>query len=227
MAGINLSQLNIPKSEEPVKRNHVVRLDELSDSYSNPDKKKENLNNEQPSKMRDLRYVRGVENEPVKKGELTKPESKLVKIDRQLEKIETKTSRLIERDKRQKDNRETRELAKLSSNSTETVTSLSRNYTDTLQSPRCSVSFHDLLSMPSRKIPRQVLNYVKAHAYQINGEWFSAIDSYELSELTGKSAHHLSDAISILKRNGWFDVINSSTSGSRTLRINPEIYGLL
>jgi hypothetical protein len=37
MAGINLSQLNIPKSEEPVKRKHVVRLDELSDSYSNPD----------------------------------------------------------------------------------------------------------------------------------------------------------------------------------------------
>jgi len=163
----------------------------------------------------------------VKKGELTKPESKLVKIDRQLEKIETKTSKMIEKDKKQKDNREIRELVKLSSNSTESVTSLSRNYTDTLQGPRCDKSLHDLLSMPSRKIPRQVLNYVKAHAYQINGEWFSAIDSFELSELTGKSAHHLSDAISILKRNGWFDIINSSTSGSRTLRINPEIYGLL
>ena len=70
MAGINLSQLNIPKSEEPVKRKHVVRLDELSDSYSNPDKKKESFNNE-----------------PVKKGELKKPESKIEKLISNLRKL--------------------------------------------------------------------------------------------------------------------------------------------
>ena len=87
MAGINLSQLNIPKSEEPIKRKHVIRLDELSDAYSNPEKKQESLNNERPMQMREIRQVRGVENEPVKKGELTKPESKIERIDKQLEKI--------------------------------------------------------------------------------------------------------------------------------------------
>jgi hypothetical protein len=45
--------------------------------------------------MREIRLVRGVENEPVKKGELTKPISNTEKADRQLEKVEIKTSRLL------------------------------------------------------------------------------------------------------------------------------------
>jgi hypothetical protein len=223
MAGINLSQLNIPKSEEPVKRKHVVRLDELSDSYSNPDKKKENLNNEQPSKMRDLRYVRGVENEPVKKGELTKPESKIERLDKQLEKVEKKTDRLIARSKSITDRVEQSSDDNIHTSPTQQPISI---HTTTLHHSRLEASHFDFISMSPKKLPKQILNHIKDRAFFHDGECFSSIDTYELISKTHKKAHHLSTQISRMESQGWFMVIKSSSAGHRTIKIEPKHYGI-
>ena len=195
MAGINLSQLNIPKSEEPVKRKHVVRLDELSDSYSNPDKKKESFNNE-----------------PVKKGELKKPESKIEKIDKQLEKVEKKTDRLIARSKSITD--------RVEQSSGDSI------HTTTLRHSRLEASHFDFISMSPKKLPKQILNHIKDRAFFHDGECFSSIDTYELISKTHKKAHHLSTQISRMESQGWFMVIKSSSAGHRTIKIEPKHYGI-
>jgi len=202
MAGINLSQLNIPKSEEPVKRKHVVRLDELSDSYSNPDKKKESFNSE-----------------PVKKGELTKPESKIERVDKQLKKIELKTDKLLEKAKAIEDNK-----LPLTNHSRTTQPPL-KNQSFTTQKKR-DVSFLTFQSMPSRKTPKQILNHVRENAFTSEGAWFSKIDSYDLATTVGKPPRDLQLAVKRLSEEGWFQIIETSTSGYRILKINPEEYGL-
>jgi AraC-like DNA-binding protein len=80
--------------------------------------------------------------------------------------------------------------------------------------------------MSPKKIPKQILNYVKEKHFIHNGDFFSLIDSYELSQRTGKSAHHLATQISRMEEQGWFKIIKSSSGGHRTIQINPEIYGI-
>ena len=206
MAGINLSQLNIPKSEEPVKRKHVVRLDELSDSYSNPDKKKESFNNE-----------------PVKKGELKKPESKIEKIDRQLEKVEKKTDRLIARSKSITDRVEQSSGDNIHTSPNQQPNSI---HTTTLHHSRLEASHFDFISMSPKKLPKQILNHIKDRAFFHDGECFSSIDTYELISKTHKKAHHLSTQISRMESQGWFMVIKSSSAGHRTIKIEPNHYGI-
>jgi vacuolar-type H+-ATPase subunit I/STV1 len=223
MAGINLSQLNIPKSEEPVKRKHVVRLDELSDAYSNPDKKKENLNNEQPTKMRELRYVRGVENEPIKKGELKKPESKIERIDKQLEKVEKKTDRLIAKNK---SITERVEQPHDSLSNTASIQQANAIHTSPLHHSRLLASYFDFISMSPKKLPKQILNHIRDRSFFHNGECFSSIDTYELISKTNKKAHHLSTQISRMESQGWFQIVKSSSAGHRTVQIDPKHYGI-
>ena len=206
MAGINLSQLNIPKSEEPVKRKHVVRLDELSDAYSNPDKKKESLNDE-----------------PVKKGELKKPESKIEKIDKQLEKVEKKTDRLIARSKSITDRVEQSNIDNIHTSSNQQPDSKA---TSTLHHSRLIASFFDYISMSPKKLPKQILNHVKDRAFFHEGQCFSSIDTYELAVKTNKKAHHLSTQISRMESQGWFQIIKSSSAGHRTIKIEPKHYGI-
>jgi hypothetical protein len=196
MAGINLSQLNIPKSEEPVKRKHVVRLDELSDSYSNPDKKKESFNNE-----------------PVKKGELKKPASQIEKIDKQLEKVEKKTDRLIAKSKSITDRAE---QSSGDNNHTSSNQQPNNINTTTLRHSRLTASHFDFISMSPKKLPKQILNHIKDRAFFHNGECFSSIDTYELISKTHKKAHHLSTQISRMESQGWFMVIKSSSAGNST-----------
>jgi hypothetical protein len=202
MAGINLSQLNIPKSEEPIRRKHVIRLDELSDAYSNPDKKKESFSNE-----------------PVAKGELKKPESKIEKVDRQLRKIEDKTDSLLKKAK-ERGERENSE------NPTSSIPQPIIKTTSTLHHSEPRASHFAFMSLPPRKIPRQILNHIKSNAFSSSGQWFSRIDSYELMSSTGKTAHYLSVAIGRLALEKWFEIIESSSGGYRILKIDPEIYGI-
>lgn len=206
MAGINLSQLNIPKSEEPVKRKHVIRLDELSDAYSNPEKKQESFNNE-----------------PVKKGELRKPESKVERIDKQLEKVEKKTDRLIAKNKSITDRAD---QVKTPVIDTTSIQQASNIHTATLHHSRLEASHFDFISMSPKKLPKQILNHVRDRAFFHNGECFSSIDTYELISKTHKKAHHLSTQISRMESQGWFLVIKSSSAGHRTIKIEPKFYGI-
>lgn len=202
MAGINLSQLNIPKSEEPVKRKHVIRLDELSDAYSNPEKKKEGSNNE-----------------PVGKAELKKPISKLEKLDKQLRNVEIKTDKLLEKAKNIEDRRSAR------NNQSTTTQSPVKSHSAATQIRR-SVSFLTFQSMPSRKTPKQILSHIRQNAFINEGNWFSKIDSYDLALAVGKPPRDLQLAVKRLCEEGWFQILETSTSGYRILKINPEEYGL-
>jgi hypothetical protein len=205
MAGINLSQLNIPKSEEPIRRKHVIRLDELSDAYSNPDKKKESFNNE-----------------PVAKGELKKPETKIEKVDRQLKKVEEKTDKLLEKAKASQEKIE----ANLPYNYQPTTPQVPvKHPIATIQNKR-TVSFLTFQTMPARLAPRQILNHVRQYAFINEGVWYSKIDTFELTLLTGKSARDLQKPVRRLIEEGWFEIVETSTSGYRILKINPVEYGL-
>lgn len=204
MAGINLSQLNIPKSEEPVKRKHVVRLDELSDAYSNPDKKKENLNNKKPAKMRELRYVRGVENEPVKKGELKKPDT-LKAIGEKLERIQTKTDTLIEKSNNLTVKNHSQTIAK----SSQSVANRSLK--------RPTVSYLDFIL--NKGIRKEILKYIEQNIFEENNEHYSFIDTDEISKKVSTTSGILRDTIYKLKKEGWF-IIKNQHYNRRLIQIN-------
>ena len=199
IAGINLSQINIPKLEEPVKRKHVVRLDELSDSYSNPDKKKESFNNE-----------------PVKKGELIKPISNTEKVDRQLEKVEIKTSRLLTKHF-DKEELKAQKIVKPSLKHNQTIAKASVNHSP----KKCKVSYVDYLMM--KGIRKEILKYVKDNMFEDDGDTYSFIDTEEIISKIDTSANVIRDTIYKLKKEGWFMIENQQYS-RRLVKINPNNY---
>jgi hypothetical protein len=176
--------------------------------------------------MRPLRQTSGRPPEEINKGKSTKPIPELEQLDSKLSKIEIKTDKMIEKSKSIEARIKTKALLKLSKNTPQSLLTLPLNSTEPLPTIRGVESFHDFLSMTSRKLPRQVLNYVRDHAYSFGDEWFSAIDSFDFSEKIGKSCHQLADVVAKLRDERWFEVIKFSTSGSRTLKINPKAYGL-
>lgn len=206
MAGIDLSKLSIPKTDEPIRRKHIVRLDELSIAYSNPE---------------------------VKKGKLTKP-NPLEQADKKLEKIEKKTEALLDKAQKIKLKSEERDLLnakaveelKPNSNQTEPDTQSNTNQPQTLQQNEPLASYFDYISMSKRKLPKQVLDYVKSKHFVYENEDYAFIDTYELIELTKKSAHQLSNAISRLENRGWFQIIKSSSAGHRTVKIDKALFGI-
>lgn len=180
MAGINLSQLNIPKSDEPAKRKHVVRLDELSDAYSNPDKKKETFNKE-----------------PVKKGELKKPESKIENIDKQLEKVQQRTEELLLKAKFA----EEKSIAKAQPNHSQTIVKPSSNRS---LKKRTEPTYIDYLLM--KGIKKLILEEVEKNIYEENGEYYSFLDTQEI--ITDSSANIIRDSIYKLKKDNWFEILD-------------------
>ena len=80
--------------------------------------------------------------------------------------------------------------------------------------------------MPPRKLPRRILDHVKANAWTENGEWFSRIDSYELSLVAEINSHQIGNTVRQLKNEGFFEIVEHSTSGYRLLKINPIIFGI-
>lgn len=223
MAGINLAELAIPKSNDPIKRKHVVRLDELSSAYSNPE---------------------------LKKGELVKPDP-LQKADKKLEGIEKKTQALLDKAEQRIKRKEFGAKPTIVTDKSQLPTvkiddSLSRKISDniygpkttespqhpspkttqTLQQSKYVASYFDYLSMPRKKLPKQILDYVKEKYFEFKGENYSSIDTFELIELTKKSAHQLSNAIARLEERGWFKIVQSSSAGHRTLKIDKELFGI-
>ena len=170
--------------------------------------------------MRAIRQTSGRPIEEVQKGELKKitPEIILQNTDKKLEKIETRTEFLIKKSRKLND--------KTTEDSTASIQQANNIPTSTLQHSRLVASFFDYLSMSPKKIPKQILNYIKEKHFIHNSNFFSLIDSYELSQRTGKSAHHLSTQISRMEEQGWFKIIKSSSGGHRTIQIDPTLYGI-
>lgn len=223
MAGINLAELAIPKSNEPIKRKHVVRLDELSNAYSNPE---------------------------LKKGDLVKPDP-LQKVDKKLEVIEKKTQALLDKAEQRVKRKEFGAKPTIVTDKSQLPTvkiddSLSEKIFDNiyatktteapqqahidsthpLQQTRYTASYFDYLSMPRKKLPKQILDYVKDKHFVFKGEDYSSMDTFELIELTKKSAHQLSNAVARLEERGWFKIVQSSSAGHRTLKIDKELFGI-
>jgi hypothetical protein len=175
--------------------------------------------------MREIRLVRGVENEPTKKGELKKPESKLEKVDRQLEKVENRTSNLIAKHIT-KEEAKTKKTQQLPIDSTQSTHKLAINSPQTINKTKREASFYTYVCMPPRRLPRKILDHVKANAWPENGEWFSRIDSYELSLAAEINAHQIGNTVRQLRDEGFFEIVEHSTSGYRLLKINPIIFGI-
>jgi hypothetical protein len=212
MAGINLAELAIPKSNEPIKRKHVVRLDELSNAYSNPE---------------------------LKKRDLVKPDP-LQKADKKLEAIEKKTQELLDKAEQRVKRKEFGAKPTIVTDKSQLPTvkiddSLSEKISDNIYSPKTTeslqqtqrtASYFDYLSMSRKKLPKQILDYVKDKHFVFKGENYSSMDTFELIELTKKSAHQLSNAIARLEDRGWFKIVQSSSAGHRTLKIDKELFGI-
>lgn len=150
----------------------------------------------------------------VKKGELTKPDP-VKKLDEKLEKIEKKTNKLIEKHEKM-----------LTTKTPQTSNKIHTNTTQAINKPKREASYFTYICMPPRKLPRKILDHVKDNAFHENGEWYSKIDSYELSAKVQMNSHQVSNTVRQLKIEGFFEVIESSTSGYRLLKINPETFGI-
>lgn len=165
-----------------------------------------------------VNYNSSVEALPFHKGPLKKQESPLIKLDNKLEKIQTKTDAMLV--KSQKAKQQLDSIQSVSNHNVISIQSVSN------QQVRYEASFYDYVSMSKRKLPRQILDHIKEKSFYRNDEWYSTIDTFELMDLTKKTAHHLSVAVMRLEERGWFKIHRSSTAGNRTLLINKELYGI-
>ena len=158
--------------------------------------------------------------ETIQKGQLTKPDSKIKKIDEKLEKIEKKTEKLLIKAKEQANK-------KLPLDYQSTTDQVPLAYQSTTTQVKRDVSFLTYQMLSARKLPKKILNHVRKNAFKIeNDQWYSKIDSFELSDETQKPPRDLQLAVKRLQAEGWFTIIESSTSGYRKLKIEPENYGL-
>lgn len=194
--------------------------------------------------MREIRLVRGVEKEIPKKeaelprGELKKQESAVEKLDARMEKIEKKTDVLLEKAQA----REAKKLIELEAlNDKELMKSqkiskesIAQTYVDHSQGVAESyvkrslikrrASYVEFLCM--KGIKKQILISIREKAFQENGVWMSILDTNDIEKKTGSKANIIRDAIYRMKEEGWFEIIHSSYSGSRVLKIYPEHFKL-
>jgi hypothetical protein len=149
------------------------------------------------------------------------PESPAEKAERKWAKVESKTGSLIA--KAEKKN--TKNIVEEANPSTNQVQGDDSPGTARVQIKR-TASYTTFLCLPSRKAPRMILNQIKANAFNVDSAWYSRLDSFEAIEIIQKDSNHLRKAISRLKEEGWFEVLEASSSGYRLLKIDPAVFGL-
>lgn len=165
--------------------------------------------------MRELRRTSGyVKNEEdIEKGPLKiiTREDILEKKDKQLEKIEKHTAKLIQksRDKTEKS------IGQPSPKHSQTVSKQSAKHS--LKTHR--VSFLDYVLM--KGIKKIILNYVKENMYEEGNETLSFIDTEELKIKFDLSPNVLRDTIYKLKKDGWFEIIQQHYS-KRLIKIEKS-----
>jgi hypothetical protein len=173
--------------------------------------------------MREIRLVRGVENEPLKKGPLTKPESNIQKLDRQLEKVESKTQSLLNKSKSLENQRKAKEVEDESGTSSVRIGDGSSTGSGQIKR---TPSFLALQCIPKRMISRGILDHIREKAFLQNNQWHASIDTKEIVESLNSNTETIKKTISRLKEDGWFEVCDWSNNGYRTLKILPEVFGL-
>ena len=148
-------------------------------------------------------------------GEKTKPLTNLEKTeaaDKKWAKIESKTDQLLI--KAEKKSAKNVAVAYVNHSS-----SIAEAYVKRSLIKR-RASYVEFLCM--KGIKKQILLSIQEKAFQENGEWLSILDTDDIEKRTGSKANIIRDAIYRMKEEGWFEIIHSSYSGSRILKIFPE-----
>lgn len=148
-------------------------------------------------------------------GEKTKPMTILEKAedaDKKWAKVESKTEKLLIKAEK----RNAKNAAKAYVNHSQDV---AETYVKRSLIKR-RASYVEFLCM--KGIKKQILLSVQEKAFQENGEWLSILDTDDIEKRTGSKANIIRDAIYRMKEEGWFEIIHSSYSGSRILKIFPE-----
>ena len=148
-------------------------------------------------------------------GEKTKPltsSEKAEVADKKWAKVESKTEKLLVKAEK----RNARSIAEAYVNHSQDV---AEQYVKRSLIKR-RASYIEFLCM--KGIKKQILLSVKEKAFQENGEWLSILDTDDIEKRTGSKANIIRDAIYRMKEEGWFEIIHSSYSGSRILKIFPE-----
>jgi succinate dehydrogenase/fumarate reductase flavoprotein subunit len=190
--------------------------------------------------MREIRLVRGVEKElpkkeaEVQKGELKKQEAPAKKLDARMEKIEKRTDHLLNKAQSQ----EAKKLERIEDLNhsvspknhekiTESITQAYVEHSQSVAEPyvkrsliKRRASYIEFLCM--KGIKKQILLSIKENAFQEDGLWQSILNTDDIEQRTGSKASIIRDAIYRMKEEGWFEIIHSSNSGSRLLKIYPE-----
>lgn len=152
-------------------------------------------------------------------GEKTKPLTSLEKAedaDKKWAKIESKTEKLLVKAEK----RNAKNVAEAYVNHSQHV---AETYVKRSLIKR-RASYIEFLCM--KGIKKQILLSVQEKAFQENGEWLSILDTDDIEKRTGSKANIIRDAIYRMKEEGWFEIIHSSYSGSRILKIFPEHFKL-
>lgn len=190
--------------------------------------------------MREIRLVRGVEKEipnkeaELPRGELKKQESAVEKLDARMEKIEKKTDVLLEKAQAREAKKllelealDDKELTKSQKNSEESIAQTYVEHSQDIAEAyvkrsliKRRASYIEFLCM--KGIKKQILLSIQEKAFQENGVWMSILNTNDIEKKTGSKANIIRDAIYRMKEEGWFEIIHSSYSGSRVLKIFPE-----
>lgn len=148
-------------------------------------------------------------------GEKTKPPTNLEKAeaaDKKWAKVESKTEKLLIR-------AEKKNARGIADSYVEHSPDVAETYVKRSLIKR-RASYVEFLCM--KGIKKQILLSIQEKAFQENGEWLSILDTDDIEKRTGSKANIIRDAIYRMKEEGWFEIIHSSYSGSRILKIFPE-----
>jgi hypothetical protein len=150
--------------------------------------------------------------ERIKVGEKVRPLTNSEKAEKKWAKIESKTEKLLIKAEKKNAKNIVEAYAEHSQN-------IAGAYVKRSLIKR-RASYIEFLCM--KGIKKQILLSVKEKAFQENGEWLSILDTDDIEKRTGSKANIIRDAIYRMKEEGWFEIIHSSYSGSRILKIYPE-----
>lgn len=179
------------------------------------------INQLRKTKANTVKYNSTEESRPYHRGELKKPEPLKI-LDEKLEKIEKRTEFLIEKNKQA----ELKNQSKNGNKPTPVLPQESPIPTQTLPHLKRDISKTTYMCMPDRKIPKQILKHIEKNIFKDGDDYFSKIDTYQLLEeiFPKKSAHYISKSIHRLKEEGWFEILKSSSSGYRLVKITIQYF---
>lgn len=159
----------------------------------------------------------------IRKKEIGLARKKIIsKKMKALDKIDKKTSGLIEKS-RQKERSREGVLIKTSSEQMNKIIEKEEGKIRASREPR-RASYHEYLTL--KGVPKIVMNEIKEKAHYSNElkKWIAIIDTDNLTIKSKKPARHISIQIYRMQKQGWFQIIHSSTNGTRLLEIKLEYF---